>query len=84
VPHAPEAGSDGRRLDDQIVRLARDVLGCLIKDFEDHGADAVARLRESDPKTYLAMITRLIPGASRDGDGGLVVRTVIDLGGGDG
>jgi len=37
------------------------VLSTLAADFDEHGADAVAKLREKDPAAYLQMAINLIP-----------------------
>ena len=71
--------------DDLLDELGRALLKALIKDFEKHGEEAVIALRENEPKTYLATIARLVPSVSaREGEGGLVVTTTMNLGGGDG
>lgn len=71
--------------DDLLDELGRALLKALIKDFDEHGEEAIAALRENEPKTYLATIARLVPSASaREGEGGVVVTTTMNLGGGDG
>ena len=42
-------------------KLSETFLETVAKDFADHGADAVMRLREEDPATYLKLIAWLIP-----------------------
>lgn len=48
------------------------------KDFQKHGADALDRVRESDPKTYLATVGRMVPTPAERGDRTLVLVN-IDL-----
>ena len=80
-----ESGADARGRDDLFDALGRALLTKLIADFSDHGQGAIAALRTNDPKTYLALIARLVPsGNLRDGEGGVVVTTTMNLGGGDG
>ncbi len=87
VPLSPtcESGAEPKGRDDLLDTLGRALLAALIRDFQEHGEAAVAALRENEPKTYLAMIARLVPSAAgRDGEGGVVVTTTMNLGGGDG
>ena len=74
-----------RGRDDLLDDLGRELLAALIRDFREHGETAIAALRDNDPKTYLATIARLVPSAAaREGEGGVVVTTTMNLGGGDG
>ena len=42
-------------------RLTSMVLSTLAADFDEYGADAIAKLREKDPAAYLQMAINLIP-----------------------
>ena len=42
-------------------KLSELLVSTIVKDFEEHGADAITKLREKDPKAYLALIVKLIP-----------------------
>lgn len=59
--------------------LAEALIETLARDFEKHGATVIGCLRESDPKSYLAVVSRFVP--PPEGRGMLVVNTLIDLGG---
>lgn len=66
----PARGTDGRFLTgnsgggrpkgsrNKITDL---LMTTVVNDFAEHGAEAVARLRQSDPATYLRLITSLVP-----------------------
>ena len=42
-------------------KLTETFLEVVTKDFKDHGAEAVARLRKRDPSTYLRIVAAIIP-----------------------
>jgi hypothetical protein len=56
----PGNGGGGRRKGSRN-KLSETFLETVAKDFAEHGADALKRLREFDPATYLKMIAWLIP-----------------------
>jgi hypothetical protein len=53
--------SGGGRRKGSRNKLSETFLETVSKDFAEHGADALKRLREFDPATYLKMIAWLIP-----------------------
>lgn len=66
----PARGTDGRFLTGNSGggrpkgsrnRLTGLLMGAIVDDFAAHGATAIARLRETDPATYLRMIAALVP-----------------------
>lgn len=42
-------------------KLSDVLLSVIVDDFVEYGADAVARLRERDPATYLRLVASLVP-----------------------
>jgi hypothetical protein len=42
-------------------KLSETFLECIASDFAVHGSEAVKRLRENDPATYLKLIAWLVP-----------------------
>lgn len=42
-------------------KLSDVLLSVIVDDFAEYGADAVARLRERDPATYLRLVASLVP-----------------------
>ena len=64
--------------DADVATLGRDLVACLIEDFKKNGAEAVEKLRKDDPKTYLALIARLVPAAQAPA-GHFKVATYMDL-----
>lgn len=62
-------------------RLGAAVAEALLDDFARHGGDAIERLREDDPKTYVSLMCKLAPARPRANAGVAVVRTTIDLAG---
>jgi hypothetical protein len=42
-------------------RLGEHFIATLCADFEAHGADVVARLREDDPAVYLRVVAQIVP-----------------------
>jgi len=57
----PGNSGNGGRPKGSRNRLPSMVLSTLAADFDEHGADAVAKLREKDPAAYLQMAINLIP-----------------------
>ena len=57
----PGNSGNGGRPKGSRNRLTSMVLSTLAADFDEHGADAVAKLREKDPAAYLQMAINLIP-----------------------
>lgn len=56
------ADVNGRgRLNGQKERLTTHFVRALASDFEDHGVDAIARVRADDPATYLRVIASIVP-----------------------
>jgi hypothetical protein len=53
--------SGGGRRKGSRNKLSETFLECIASDFADHGAEAVQRLRENDPATYLKLIGWLVP-----------------------
>ena len=85
LSRSSESGPAAHGRDDLLDDLGRAFLDALIRDFREHGEVAIAALRDNEPKAYLATIARLVPSAAaRDGEGGVVVTTTMNLGGGDG
>jgi hypothetical protein len=42
-------------------KLSEEVLADLMADFEENGADAIQRVRETDPTAYVRIIASLLP-----------------------
>lgn len=57
----PGNSGNGGRPKGARNRLTSLVLTALVEDFTEHGADAVAKLREKDPAAYLDTVINLIP-----------------------
>lgn len=57
----PGNSGNGGRPKGARNRLTSLVLTALVEDFAEHGADAVAKLREKDPAAYLDTVINLIP-----------------------
>lgn len=57
----PGNSGNGGRPKGSRNRLTSLVLSTVVADFEEHGAEALAKLREKDPAAYLQMAINLIP-----------------------
>jgi hypothetical protein len=53
--------SGGGRRKGSRNKLSETFLECIASDFSVHGSEAVKRLRENDPATYLKLIAWLVP-----------------------
>jgi 16S rRNA C967 or C1407 C5-methylase (RsmB/RsmF family) len=42
-------------------RLSDVLLSVVVDDFAEHGAEAIAQLRQKDPATYLRLVASLVP-----------------------
>lgn len=49
------------RMAGQRERLTTHFVRALASDFEDHGVEAIARVRRDDPATYLRIIAAIVP-----------------------
>jgi hypothetical protein len=63
-PHAWKPGQSGNpegRPKGSRHKLTEDFLAAVAEDFEKHGRDALTKVREEDPSTYLRVVAQLIP-----------------------
>ena len=60
-------------------RLSESMLDALANDFEQHGAAAITKVRETDPGAYLRTIASLLPKqvGLEDGEGGAPLQIII-------
>jgi len=56
-----QSGNPSGRPKGARSKLGEDFLAAMLDDFEAHGADAIARVREEDPSTYVRVIASLLP-----------------------
>jgi len=55
------SGNPTGRPKDAKQRLSFDFLAALHRDFQEHGADAIARCREGRPDVYLRVVAAVLP-----------------------
>jgi hypothetical protein len=61
-PFAPgKSGNPKGRPRGARNKLTETFLEVVSKDFREHGADAIARLRKRDPSTYLRIVAAIVP-----------------------
>jgi hypothetical protein len=46
---------------DTAAQLSEDFIAAIASEFEKHGAEAIARVREESPATFLELVAGLIP-----------------------
>jgi hypothetical protein len=56
-----QSGNPAGRRPGSRQRLSDDFLRALSDDFAEHGPETIARLRDSDPATYVRVIASLMP-----------------------
>jgi hypothetical protein len=56
-----ESGNPAGRLRGSRNKLSEEVICALLRDFRQHGQKAVARVRQTQPGTYLKVLALLIP-----------------------
>src|SRR6516225_1971273 len=56
-----QSGNTAGRLRGSRNRLSEEVICALLRDFRQHGQKAVARVRQTQPGTYLKVLALLIP-----------------------
>ena len=76
VPRHPDAGRRAGTPNRATAAIKKALMRALEGDFEDGGEAFFAGLRESDPRTFATLVSKLIPTEqklSSDGDSPLVV-----------
>ena len=58
---AGQSGNPDGRPKGARNKLGEGFLTAMLDDFADHGADAIAKVREEDPSTYLRVIASILP-----------------------
>lgn len=62
TPWAPgQSGNPAGRPKGSRNKLSEDFAAALHADFQEHGAEAIARTREEHPETYVRVIASLLP-----------------------
>src|SRR5215467_12461406 len=56
-----QSGNPAGRLRGSRNKLTEEVICALLRDFRQHGQKAVARVRQTQPGTYLKVLALLIP-----------------------
>lgn len=59
------------------AKLTESFLKALYADFETYGAEAIQKVRETDPSTYLRVVARIVPLNLTAGDDEKVITEVI-------
>jgi len=69
-------GEGGRKLGSRQY-IAKAFLDALRADFDEHGAAALAKVRDEDPSTYIRVVARLLPTEVTGENGGPVTTEVV-------
>jgi hypothetical protein len=59
--HRGQSGNPAGRVRGSRNKLSEEVICALLRDFRQHGQKAVARVRQTQPGTYLKVLALLIP-----------------------